>query len=385
MRKPWSREARYMTLAIIIALVLLGVWYIRDLLNPLIIAGLIAYILMPAVNLLKLKFKRMSHVLAVNLVYFLGLAIAVAIPAIVLPIFAGELDNLVSDLLNLPTMIDSIFSKPLVIAGYSINLQPYLPNLANTLSTFLNSIPSNLLKVLESTSKNAAWFLVILVTIYYLLIDWDKVRNWMIHLAPRKYTWDVWHLYLQIKKVWSAYLRGTLALMFIVGLVFTIVYLIIGLPGALIIGFLAGLFSLVPELGPLVTAIIATSVALVEGSYYLPLSHFWFAFLVVGIYVVLINLKGIWLRPRIMGRSVHLNEGLVFVAIMAAIVYQGILGALIVIPVIASVVVISRYLRRRILAQPPFILKGKDKAMVKPREGKKQKFNKKKQMQENIK
>jgi predicted PurR-regulated permease PerM len=124
---------------------------------------------------------------------------------------------------------------------------------------------------------------------------------------------------------------------------------------------------------------------LVEGSYYLPLSHFWFAFLVVGIYVVLINLKGIWLRPRIMGRSVHLNEGLVFVAIMAAIVYQGILGALIVIPVIASVVVISRYLRRRILAQPPFILKGKDKAMVKPREGKKQKFNKKKQMQENIK
>jgi predicted PurR-regulated permease PerM len=165
---------------------------------------------------------------------------------------------------------------------------------------------------------------------------------------------------MQIKRVWSAYLRGTLALMFIVGLVFTIVYLAIGLPGALIIGILAGLLSLIPELGPFISAVIAASVALVEGSYYLSLSNFWFAVLVVIIYIILINLKGLWLRPRIMGRSVHLHEGLVFVAIMAAIIFQGILGALIVIPVLASAVVIARYLRRRILGQSPFLNPGKN-------------------------
>jgi predicted PurR-regulated permease PerM len=354
MNTEWSRETRFVVLIIIIILLFLGAWYIRDLFNPLITGGLIAYIMMPAVNALKNKFKRMTHTVAVNLVYFIGLTLVLAIPITLMPILLGELQKLIADLINLPTMLNSIFNKPIVFAGFSFNVQTLLPNFGDTFSSLLNSVPENILKVLESTSKNAAWFLVIMVTIYYLLLDWEKMRNWLSNLPPKKYYWDLVHLYMQIKKVWSAYLRGTLALMFIVGLVFTVVYLAIGLPGALIIGILAGLFSIVPELGPFVSALIATSVALVEGSYFLPISNFWFAILVMAIYIILINLKGIWLRPRIMGRSVHLHEGLVFVAIMAAIIFQGIMGALIVVPVIASVVVIGRYFRRRILGQPPF-------------------------------
>ncbi|HBG74653.1 MAG: hypothetical protein A2X25_11520 [Chloroflexi bacterium GWB2_49_20] len=377
MNKQWSREARYIALALSVFLLLLGAWYVRELFKPLIVGGLIAYILYPAVNAIENKFKRMSHGLVVNLVYFIGLAFALAIPATLIPILLGEIENLVSDLLNIPSLVDSFFNKPLVIAGFSINLHPFLPNFGETFTTFINAIPKNLLKVLESTSKNAGWFLVIMVTIYYLLLDWNKVRRWLSLLPPRKYYWDGVHVYMQIKKVWAAYLRGTLALMFIVGLVFTVVYLAIGLPGALIIGILAGLFSLVPELGPLVSAAIATAVALVEGSYFLPISNFWFAVLVVTIYVVLINLKSIWLRPRIMGRSVHLHEGLVFVAIMTAIIFQGILGALIVIPVLASAVVIARYLRRRILGKSPFSDHGRN-FFDKSEEVIKQRFPKKK-------
>jgi predicted PurR-regulated permease PerM len=333
---------------------MLGAWYIRDLFKPLILAGLSAYLIMPAVTALRTKFTKMSHKLAVNLVYFIGLAIALAIPITVSPILVGELQKLISDLIDLPKMMITIFNRPIVFAGFSINIQSLLPKFGESFSAMLNAVPENVLKVVESTSKNAVWFLVIMVTIYYLLLDWEKVRKWLSKIPPRKYYWDGVHLFFQIKEVWAAYLRGTLALMFIVGLVFTVVYLAIGLPGALIIGILAGLFSIVPELGPFVSALIAIAVALVEGSYFLPLSNFWFAILVLGIYVVLINLKSIWLRPRIMGRSVHLNEGLVFVAIMAAIIFQGIIGALIVVPVLASAIVIGRYLRRRILGQDPF-------------------------------
>ena len=186
-------------------------------------------------------------------------------------------------------------------------------------------------------------------------MDWNRVRNWMAGIPTKEYYWDYVHLYIQIKRVWSAYLRGTLALMLIVWIVFSVVYLVIGLPGALIIGLLAGLLSIIPELGPFISALIAVAVALLEGSIYLPISNFWFAFIVGVIYIVLINIKSIWLRPKIMGRSVNLHEGLVFVAIMAAIIFQGILGALIVIPVLASAVVIGRYLKRRLLGLPPFL------------------------------
>ena len=100
--------------------------------------------------------------------------------------------------------------------------------------------------------------------------------------------------------------------------------------------------------------VLAASVALIEGSYYWNLSNFWFAVLVVGVYIVLNYAKNIWIMPRVVGRSVKLHEGVVFVAIIAALFVQGVLGVLIVIPLLASLLAIGEYLRRRILGLPPF-------------------------------
>jgi hypothetical protein len=93
---------------------------------------------------------------------------------------------------------------------------------------------------------------------------------------------------------------------------------------------------------------------LLEGSTWIPLSNFWVAGIVILVYLVLINLKNFFLRPYIMGRSVHMNEALVFIAIMIATILKGILGALLVVPVLASIIVIGGYVQRRVLGLPPF-------------------------------
>ena len=72
------------------------------------------------------------------------------------------------------------------------------------------------------------------------------------------------------------------------------------------------------------------------------------------LYLLLNNFKTIWLQPRILGQSVFLHEGVVFVAIIAAIVLQGVLGVLIIVPLLASFVVLGRYIRRRLLGLHPF-------------------------------
>jgi AI-2E family transporter len=100
--------------------------------------------------------------------------------------------------------------------------------------------------------------------------------------------------------------------------------------------------------------VLAAGVALLEGSTWMPLSNFWVAGVVIIVYLVLINLKNFFLRPYIMGRSVHMNEALVFIAIIIATILKGILGALLVVPVLASIVVIGGYLQRRVLGLPPF-------------------------------
>jgi predicted PurR-regulated permease PerM len=353
MKLGWSLETRYYVLTIVILLTGVVAWTAREMFSPLVIAGLIAYILNPIANLLSER-TRLSHRFAVNFVYFVSVGLLIALPAVFVPVLSSDIETLSQDLLEIAYQLQSISAKPLVLGGFMINLPALIPQPAESASFFIESIPENILQIIEATSRNAAWFLVIVVTVYYLLMDWDRLRDWFIGLAPEAYQPEIRKVYREIKNVWAAYIRGQLALMFIVGVIFTLVWLLVGLPGAVILGLLTGLFSLVPEIGPLVAGALAVLVALLEGSNLLQLSNGWFALLVVGLYLVLINLKNIWLRPRVMGHSVNLHEGLVFVAIIAAVIFSGVLGALIIVPLLASAIVVGRYLRARILGLDPF-------------------------------
>jgi len=72
------------------------------------------------------------------------------------------------------------------------------------------------------------------------------------------------------------------------------------------------------------------------------------------------------LRPYIMGRSVRMNEALIFIAIMIATILGGIMGALLVVPVMASVAVIMKYLQRRVVGLSPFVDDGENQFVAPP-------------------
>ncbi len=172
--------------------------------------------------------------------------------------------------------------------------------------------------------------------LYYLLLDGASLLNWLVRLAPAQTQPDIERLLHEIDDIWQAYLWGTLVLMVIVGIVFSVLWVAVGLPGGLVLGILAGVLTVIPELGPTIVAIIAVAVAFFQGSSILDLSNFYFALFILVTYFILIQIKSIWLRPRIMGHFLHLNEGLVFVAIIGAAYLWGILGALVIVPLIAT-------------------------------------------------
>ena len=210
------------------------------------------------------------------------------------------------------------------------------------------------MQILQSTSRGFLWFLIIVVTTYHLMTEWDKLREWLIRLAPDTYQKDIRQLYLEIRAIWMGYLAGQVRLMIILMIIYSVAWSAIGLPGAILFGILAGILNLIPELGPGATAVIAVLVALLEGSNFLPITNGWFALLTGGIYLILNNFKTIFLQPRVLGKSVSLHEGVVFVASIAAIMLQGILGVLIVLPLLSSAVIIGRYVRRKLLGLNPF-------------------------------
>jgi predicted PurR-regulated permease PerM len=278
----------------------------------------------------------------------------VGVPATLTPIFFDEIKLVASDLLDLSNQTSEWLTQPKQFGNMVFHFEQVGESLGQLQESILTPLPEEALALLESTSVNALWILVILVSIHLFMSEWPGMLDWLIRLAPEAYHYEIHELYRRLRNVWMAYLRGQIVLMLVVGIVFTIAWAIIGIPGALVLGALAGLFTLIPDVGPFLAVALAFGVALLEGSTWIPLPNFWVAWIVAATYLVLISLKNFFLRPIIMGRSLRMNEALIFIAIMIATILEGIMGALLVVPVLASVAVIMEYLRRRVLGLPAF-------------------------------
>jgi len=351
----WSLSLRYLVFGVIFILLAVGLWYIRSILEPLVIAAFIAYLIHPAVNFLT-KRTRLSRTAAVNLVYFITLAVLIGTPSTLTPIFFDEFKQVVTDVLNIYDQLVVWLMKPHVTLVIPIDFGQLGNKLTQFRTTFLSSLPDQALQLLGKTSVGALWLLVILVAVYYFLAEWPRLRNGFINSFPDAYQPELNELYQRLRLIWMNYLRGQLLLMVIVGVVFTIAWTIIGIPGALVLGVIAGFLTLIPDVGPFLAAMLAIGVALLEGSNWswMPASSLIVALIVLAVYLVLISIKNFWLRPYIMGRSVRMDEAVVLISIILSTILWGILGALLVVPVLASLGVIFDYLRRRIFGLPPF-------------------------------
>ena len=373
----WSIPFRYTVGIIIFISVVAFLIYASEAVTMFIIAAFTAYLISPAVVFL-MERTRMSRTVAVNVVYFSALIVLVGIPAVLTPIFFDEIQLVAQDILELSEELSGFLSKPIQMGGFVLHLEQVGESMAHFQENMLSPLPEEALELLETTSINVLWILIILVSVHLFMSEWPRMRSWLIHLAPEPYQEDMGELYARLRNVWMAYLRGQIVLMVVVGVVFTIAWAAIGIPGALVLGVVAGLFTLVPDVGPTLAAALAIGVALLEGSTWIRLSEDpVMNNLIVGgitfvLYLILINLKNFLVRPIIMGRSLHMNEALIFIAILTATILWGILGALLIVPVLASVAVIMEYLRRRILGLPPFEDDGEKQFKTPPEKLKKQ-------------
>ncbi len=355
----WSLTFRYVAGLIFFAAFIAFLFYAHEAVRNLTIAAFVAYLISPAVEYLHTH-SRLSRTAAVNVVYFTSLILLVGVPATLTPIFYEEAQNVIQDLLDLTTQLGGLLSTPVRLGQFVFHLEAWGQSLLQVQDAVLTPLPEEALQLLETTSVGVLWFLIILVTVYLFLSEWHRIREGLFNFALPAYRPELEELYRRIRRVWMGYLRGQIVLMLIVGVVFTVAWSIMGIPGALVLGAIAGLFTLVPDVGPFVAVVLAAGVALLEGSTWIRLhespgiNNLLVAGLVVAVYLVLINLKNFFLRPIIMGRSVHMHEGLVFVVILVATILEGILGALLIVPLLASVVIIAGYLQRKVLGLPPF-------------------------------
>ena len=185
---------------------------------------------------------------------------------------------------------------------------------------------------------------------------------------PPGYTEELGRLREEINQVWKAFFRGQVVLGMVIGLVVWISMTIVGLPNAGLMGLLAGLLEVIPTFGPVLATIPALLIAFFQGSTYLPMSNFWFAVLVLGIYFVIQQTENAYLVPRIMGRRLQLHPVIVFIGVLAGGMLAGALGVLLAAPIIATIRVVLRYVYAKLLDEDPYPAEVHEKGEIYPGE-----------------
>lgn len=353
----WGAATKRIVIVSILILLALILYRFRIVIPPLMIALLLAFILDPIADFLTDR-ARLSRGVATALVFIVlivaGLGVMAA-PVTAVPSIQRAVLSAQIDFTRIITDTGAFFERPLEIRGYSLDLSSVYEELSAMLSRFVGSVAQGTLDLAFSIASGAFWLVFILMAAFYLVKDADRIIEQLDILAPPGYRDDFVRLRRQITVAWNAFLRGQLLLGSALAGITTIACLVIGLPYAWLMGLLAGVMEFVPNIGPIIAMVPAVLVALFQGSSFLPMSNFWFAVLVAGLYIVIQQIEGNLLLPRILGRSLNLHPLLVLIGIIVGGSMAGILGMLLAAPVLATLRIVGRYVFCRLYDHDPFV------------------------------
>lgn len=358
--KRWSAATKRIVVMVLLVLLALIVYRFQDVLAPLVIALLLAFILDPFVDFLTDRV-HLSRGLATALVFLVLIGGALGLVAVPLPFLPDislqdavySVQQFVTSLIN---EAGELLEQPLVIGGYSLELPlgRVYEELSGMLRTFVGSVAQGTVGVVASVASGAFWMIFILMATFYFVKDADRLTEQLDRLAPPGYRDDFVRLRKRITEVWDAFLRGQLLLGLAMAALTALACWVFGLSSPGLLGLLAGLMEFVPSIGPFIAAIPAVLVALFQESTILGLSNFWYAVVIVGLYIALQQIEGNMLVPRILGRSLNLHPLVVLIAIVVGGSLAGILGMLLAAPVLATFRVVGRYVFYRLYDREPF-------------------------------
>ncbi|HRJ44264.1 MAG TPA: AI-2E family transporter, partial [Caldilineaceae bacterium] len=368
---PWTTATKAIVAVSALSLAVLVIWRFQDLVQPLLIALLLAYILHPLISLIshRLGLPRGTTVLAVYGV--LAVAVVVTLSFVGVTTFQqavtigknlpGWFDQAVDLVSTLPERLPESFALgPLVLERDAI--LPQLPGwdeVARQLFGLVQPIFSqggSIAAGFVSATVNLLGlvFLVFVVSIY-IANDIPRIGRGISDFAhDADYRADADRLMVDVSRVWGAYLRGQVLLGLVIFFVVSIVLAILGVDNALGLGLLSGAMEFLPVIGPLVGAGAAVVVALTQDTASFGLSAFEFGLVVLIAMILVQQVENNLLVPRIVGDALDLHPLLVMVSVVMGASLAGLLGAVLAAPVVASLKILGNYAWRKMLDLPPF-------------------------------
>lgn len=314
---------------LIIAAVAAFLYLIRDVVAMTLVAIFLATLIDPFADIFT-RWK-IPRALAVLVVYVLGLAFISLVVLLIVPPLLTELSELATALSPFIADANGWLQVDAFLAG------SWSSNIGEIVSSIRDSgIAGALPKVAAFGSSAFDVMLsvgVALILAFYFVVEKNEIIRGIGIIAPPEYQPFVMHIAGKTREQMGIWLRGQLALM---GSIFVLIYgalMILGIPYALVLALLAGLLEIIPFVGPMVSAIPAIVLALAVSPIH--------ALFTAGAYLVIQQIEGNILVPKIMQKVAGINPIVSVLAVLIGWRVGGIVGAVLSIPLAMAIMVFT--------------------------------------------
>ncbi|MFW5992311.1 MAG: AI-2E family transporter [Halanaerobiaceae bacterium] len=303
---------------------------------PFVLGVILAYLFYPVVKYLRQK--NIPRTWAIYILFLVFLILGIIFTIIIIPSFINELENLTKTIPEYINAIDS-YMDYLNREYHRVHLPSIIKEV---IDRTLNKVEEQVINFIENLTEliiNSLSMIISLVITpfitYYLLKDLDKLKKNILCYVPRGKRRLVLKLGKEINKVFVGYLRGQIWVSIFVGILSSIGLLFFNVRFHLLLGIFAGITNMIPYIGPLLGGIPAVFIALLSS----PVK----AISIIVLFLVIQQLEGSIISPKIISKRVGLHPLTVIFALLAGAELSGVWGLLFAVPVAGSIKVIVKY------------------------------------------
>ncbi len=376
MQIPEQRRKRLILLFVSSFITAAVLWAGRKVMVPFLLGLFLVYLLHPIARMLESGLLRLesyrwlrfmhkaARPLSIVLTYLLLIALLAGFFSILVPIITEQAQNLWDEKDLVLNYLSSYFSNLLENIVQQYHLLP--PALRTRLDAQLAQLDTKfgdlgqeavtlLGNILQQATESAALVIsytfslalaVVMIPFwaFYLMLDSEKLSDSVVHLIPTSIREDMLKIATLVDNIFGAYLRGQLLLSLAMGIMSTLVFTLLGVNFAVLLGVIIGIFKMIPSIGPIIGAIPAILIALVQD----PSLALW----VIVYSFTVEQVENFLIAPHVMGHSVRLHPAVVMVVLVLGSELNGILG-LFFAPVVTAILRdIFRYLYYRTSPDP---------------------------------
>lgn len=352
---PWVARGFGLAAGVALVVGLIGLAIAAsDVLLLIFVSVLLASALEPIIGWLRVRLPigRAGTILAVYAMFFV---FVLAMAFIVIPAAVNQAVRIVA---SLPPFLDEVraWAADIRPAALSTSITAVVDSVAASFAPAEPPDPGEVVEVGGAAAEAVLALFTLLAIVFFWLTEHARLQRYVLAFVPGDRRAGARRAWNEIETRLGLWVRGQLILMGTMGVATGVAYTLLGLPGAVLLGLIAGVTEAIPIVGPLLGAIPAVLVAATVSPE--------LALIVAALYVVIQFIEGAVLVPVVMRNAIGISPLLVLLSLLIGGAAGGIVGAFLAVPIAATLEIAIQNLQARAtpVAQDPTSIDAPDDA-----------------------